>query len=125
MEENLLGEEERISDDDDMLEMPTVRESFSEILNTAGLSKYKPKFAKHGIQSTSHLDDIIEDDLEELGLSGFQRRQFKKAVTNVKKKKKIGLNLLMRLVGLAEKDCYQQTYMNILVGMLKTQDNFN
>ena len=83
MEENLLGEEERISDDDDMLEMPTVRESFSEILNTAGLSKYKPKFAKHGIQSTSHLDDIVEEDLEELGLSGFQRRQFKKAVTNV------------------------------------------
>ena len=26
MKENLLGEEERISDDDDMLEMPTVRE---------------------------------------------------------------------------------------------------
>ena len=63
MEENLLGEEERISDDDDMLEMPTVRESFSEILDTAGLSKYKTKFAKHGIQSTSHLDDIIEEDL--------------------------------------------------------------
>ena len=92
MEESLLGEEERISDDDDMLEMPTVRESFSEILNTAGLSKYKPKFAKHGIQSTSHLDDIIEEDLEELGLSGFQRRQFKKAVTNVKKKKKMQQN---------------------------------
>ena len=31
--ENLLGEEDRIVDDDDMLEMPTVRESFSEILN--------------------------------------------------------------------------------------------
>ena len=92
MEENLLGEEERISDDDDMLEMPTVRESFSEILNTAGLSKYKSKFAKHGIQSTSHLDDIIEEDLEELGLSGFQRRQFNKAATNVKKKKEMQQN---------------------------------
>ena len=92
MEENLLGEEDRVGDDDDMLEMPTVRESFSEILDTAGLSKYKPKFAKHGIQSTSHLDDIIEEDLEELGLSGFQRRQFKKAVTNVKKKKKMQQN---------------------------------
>ena len=79
-------------DDEDMLEMPTVRESFSEILNTAGLSKYKSKFAKHGIQSTSHLDDIVEEDLEELGLSGFQQRQFKKAVTNVKKKKKMQQN---------------------------------
>ena len=86
IEENLLGEEERISDDD-MLEMPTVRESFSEILDTAGLSKYKTKFAKHGIQSTSQLDDIKEEDLEELGLSGFQRRQFKKAVTKKAKKK--------------------------------------
>ena len=91
MEENLLGEEERISDDD-MLEMPTVRESFSEILDTAGLSKYKTKFAKHGIQSTSHLDDILEEDLEELGLSGFQRRQFNKAATNVKKKKEMQQN---------------------------------
>ena len=46
---------------------------------------YKTKFAKHGIKSTKHLDDIIEEDLEELGLSGFQRRQFKKAITTVKK----------------------------------------
>ena len=92
MEENLLGEEDRVGDDDDMLEMPTVRESFSEILDTAGLSKYKTKFAKHGIQSTSHLDDILEEDLEELGLSGFQRRQFNKAATNVKKKKEMQQN---------------------------------
>ncbi len=89
MEENLLVEEERISDDD-MLEMPTVRESFSEILDTAGLSEYKNKFAKYGIKSTKYLNDIVEEDLEELGLSGFQRRQFKKAVTKKAKKKERG-----------------------------------
>ena len=59
-----------------------IRPSVSKVLDKANLKQYENRFTSAGITSTSDLVDADAEDLEELGLSKFQRKKLQRVVSN-------------------------------------------
>lgn len=56
------------------------RQSVCEILDDAKLGKYKSKFASVGLQSFVDLVEADDEDLEEAGLSRFEKKKLRRAL---------------------------------------------
>ena len=63
------------------IEMSSVpRQSVCEILDDANLGKYKSKFVSIGLESSADLAVADDEDLEEAGLSNFQKKKLRRAL---------------------------------------------
>ena len=56
------------------------RQSVCEILDDANLGKYKSKFASVGLESSADLAEADDEDLEEAGLSNFEKKKLRRAL---------------------------------------------
>ena len=63
------------------IEMSSVpRQSVCEILEDANLGEYKSEFASIGLKSSADLAVADDEDLEEAGLSNFQKKKLRRAL---------------------------------------------
>ena len=62
------------------------RPSVCAVLESADLKQYEKRFSMMGVVRSSDLLDVDDEDLEDLGLSRFQRKKLRRAMPEVKKK---------------------------------------